>query len=84
MYVLIFLIFQKQRQQIYTKGVGEENRPSTGLEISKKMLLQQLHLTSRKLHFKVTIWFITLREDRIVEEINGKEKSLKLKIVNLL
>ena len=29
-------------------------------------------------------FIITLREERIVNEINGKEKSLKLKIMNLL
>ena len=32
----IFLILQKQRQQIYEKGVGEENLPSTGQERSIK------------------------------------------------
>ena len=64
--------------------MGEENRPSMGLETSIKMLRQELHLNGRELHFRVTIWFITLREERVVEEIDGKEKSLKLKIVNLL
>ena len=64
--------------------MGEENRPSMGLETSIKMLLQELHLNGRELHFRVTIWFITLREERVVEEIDGKEKTLKLKIVNLL
>ena len=29
-------------------------------------------------------FIITLREERIVNEFNGKEKSLKLKIMNLL
>ena len=48
------------------------------------MLLQELHFTGRELRFRVTIQFITLREERIVDEINGKEKSLKLKIMNLL
>ena len=28
-------------------------------------------------------FIITLREERIVDEINGKENSLKLKIMNL-
>ena len=28
-------------------------------------------------------FIITLREERIVNEINGKENSLKLKIMNL-
>ena len=49
-----------------------------------KNLLQELRFTGRELHFSVTIQFITLREERIVDEINGKEKSLKLKIINLL
>ena len=48
------------------------------------MLLQELHFTGRELRFRVTIQLITLREERIVDEINGKEKSLKLKIMNLL
>ena len=39
------------------------------------MLFEELHFTGRQLHFRVTIQFITLREDRIVEEINGKKKS---------
>ena len=78
------MILQKQKQQIYPKGVGEENRPSTGLGMSIKMLLQKLRFTGRELHFRVTIQFITLREERIVDEINGKEKTLKLKIMNLL
>ena len=30
--VLIFLILQKKRQQIYAKGVGKENQPSMGQE----------------------------------------------------
>ena len=34
--VLIFLILQKQRQQTYSKDVGEENQLSTGLEMSIK------------------------------------------------
>ena len=82
--LLIFLILQKQRQQIYAKGVDEENRQSTGLKMSRKMLLQELDFTGRELHFTITIQFITLREERIVEEINGKEKSLQFKIKNLL
>ena len=48
------------------------------------MLLQELCFTGRELHFRVTIQFISLREERIVEEINGKEENAKLKIVNLL
>ena len=48
------------------------------------MLLQDLCFTGRELNFRITIQFITLREERIVEEINGKEKNAKLKIVNLL
>ena len=52
--------------------------------MSIKMLLQKLRFTGRELHFRVTIQFITLREERIVDEINGKEKTLKLKIMNLL
>ena len=48
------------------------------------MLLQELRVTGRELHFRVTIQFITLREKRIVDEINEKEKTLKLKIMNLL
>ena len=48
------------------------------------MLLQEVHFTGRKLHFRATIKFIILREERIVEEITGKEKHLKLKILNLL
>ena len=39
------------------------------------MLFEELHFTGRQLHFRVTIQFITLREDRIVEEINGKKKK---------
>ena len=48
------------------------------------MLLQELRFTGRELHFRVTIHFIIQREERIVEEINGREKNAKLKIVNLL
>ena len=45
----------------------------------KNMLLQELRFTGRELPFRVTIQFITLREERIVEEINGKEKKCKIK-----
>ena len=48
------------------------------------MLLQELRFTGRELHLRVTILFITLREKRIVDEINEKEKMFKLKIMNLL
>ena len=48
------------------------------------MLLVKLCLTGKELHFRVTIQFITLKEERIVDEINGKENSLKLNIMNLL
>ena len=48
------------------------------------MLLQELRFTDRELHFRVTVQFIPLRKKCIVEEINGKEKNAKLKIVNLL
>ena len=48
------------------------------------MLLRKIRLTGRELHSRVTMQFIiTLREERIVDEINGKENSLKLKIMNL-
>ena len=43
------------------------------------MLLQELRFTGRELHFRFTIQFITLREERIMEEINGKEKKCKIK-----
>ena len=43
------------------------------------MLLQELRCTGREPHFRVTIQFITLREERIVKEINGKEKKCKMK-----
>ena len=49
-----------------------------------KTLLQELSFTGKELCFRVTIQFITLKDERIVDEINGKEKSLKLKIMNLL
>ena len=49
-----------------------------------KTLLQELSFTGKELRFRVTIQFITLKDERIVDEINGKEKSLKLKIMNLL
>ena len=39
------------------------------------MLFEKLHFTGRQLHFRVIIKFITLREDRIVEEINGEKKA---------
>ena len=48
------------------------------------MLLYELRFTGRELHFRVTIQIIILREERIVEGINGKEESLKLKTMNLL
>ena len=49
------------------------------------MLLQEPRFTGRELHFRVTIQFITLKEERIVEKINEKEKILaKLKTANLL
>ena len=48
------------------------------------MLLQELRFTGRELDFRVTIHFIIQREERIVEEINGREKNAKLNIVNLL
>ena len=48
------------------------------------MLHQVLRVTGRELHFRVTIEFITLKEEHIVEEINGKEKNAKLQKVNLL
>ena len=48
------------------------------------MLLGKLCFTGKELHFRVTIQFITLKEERIVDEINGKENSLKLNIMNLL
>ena len=47
-------------------------------------MLQELRFTGSELRFRVTIQFITLREERIVEEIIWKEKNAKLKIVNLL
>ena len=62
--------------------MGEENLPSTGQERSNTK-----HVASgtiRELHFRVTVQFITLGEERIVEEINGKEKNAKLKKVSLL
>ena len=43
------------------------------------MLLQELHFTGRELHFRVTLQFITWREERIVEKINGKEKMQSLR-----
>ena len=43
------------------------------------MLLQEHCFSGRELHFKVTMQFITLREKRIVEEINGEEKKSKIK-----
>ena len=64
--------------------MGGENWPSTGLEMSIKNVASRIRFTGKELHFRVTIQFITLREERIVDEINGKEKSLKLKIMNLL
>ena len=48
------------------------------------MLFQELRLSGRELHFRLTIQFYILREERIVDEINEKEKSLKLKKMNLL
>ena len=48
------------------------------------MLLQELRLNGRELHFRLTIQFIILREERILDEINDKEKGLKLKKMNLL
>ena len=50
----------------------------------QKMLLQELCLNGGELHFRLTIQFIILREERIVDEINDKEKGLKLKKMNLL
>ena len=43
------------------------------------MLLQELRFTGRELHFRVTIQFITLREECLVEKIIGKEKKCKKK-----
>ena len=40
----------------------------------QNMLLQELRFTGREFYFRVTIQFITLREERIVEEIKGKKK----------
>ena len=59
----------------------DRQRGRKGVE---NMLLQELRFTGRELHFRVTIHFIIWREERIVEEINGREKNAKLKIVNLL
>ena len=43
------------------------------------MLLQELHFTGTEFHFRVTLQFITQREERIVEKINGKEKMQNLR-----
>ena len=43
------------------------------------MLLQDICFTGRELNFRATIQFITLREEHIVEEINGKRKKCKIK-----
>ena len=43
------------------------------------MLLGKLCFTGKELHFRVTIQFITLKEERIVEENNRKEKKYKIK-----
>ena len=62
--------------------MGEENLPLTGQERSN--IKHVASGTIKELHFRVTIQFITLREERIVEEINGKEKNAKLKKMSLL
>ena len=48
------------------------------------MLLQDLCFTGRELNFRATVQFITLREEHIVEEINGKRKKCKIKIKDSL
>ena len=45
------------------------------------MLPQELRFTGRKLHFRVAMQFIALREEGLAEVINQKEKSAKLEIV---
>ena len=52
--------------------------------MSIKKVASRIRFTGKELHFRVTIQFITLREERILDKINGKEKSLKVKIINLL
>ena len=49
-----------------------------------KKVASRIRFTGKELHFRVTIQFITLREEHILDEINGKEKSLKVKIIDLL
>ena len=48
------------------------------------MLLQELRVTCKEIHFRVTTQFITSTEECIMEEIDVKEKNAKLKIVSLL
>ena len=72
-YISFILKDSKKKKNGKMRAMRKIDRQRDKKEV-QNMLLQELRFTGREFYFRVTIQFITLREERIVEEIKGKKK----------